>query len=343
MQRWFNRSLRIALTLGLALMLTSAALAQYTVTVLDTNVTGKGKHTDPLLVNGWGIAYLPGGPFWVSDAGTGWSTLYDGSGNPQSLQVVVPGANGGQGSPTGIVANNSQEFQIDSWPSAFMFATLDGTIQGWSHFSPSASLIAVNNSSSGASYTGLAVTTHSSGNKLYACNFTTGMIEMYDASFNLVKTFTDSQLPAGWVPFNAQDIGGQLYVAFAQSNGGPNGVIDIFTESGTFVKHLAHGSPLNQPWGMAMAPSNFGALSNTLLVANNTNTGTISGFNPTTGAFVGTLTGSNGKNIIVNQIWGIEFGGGNSQDGQTNQLFFAAGPVNNTDGEFGYIQPAAVR
>jgi len=338
MQRWFNRIFKIALALGLALMFTSAALAQYTVAVLDTNLSGKGRHTDPLLVNGWGIAYAPGGPWWVSDEGTGWSTLYDGSGNPQSLQVVVPAANGtGTGSPTGIVYNGSTQFQIDTWPSVFMFATLDGTIQGWSSFSPSASLIAVNNSSSGAVYTALAVTSHSSGNSLFACNITTGMVEMYDGNFNLTKTFTDTALPKGYVPFGIQDIGGQLYVAFAQSNGNAGGVIDIYTEQGTLVKHLAHGSPLNQPWGLAMAPSNFGTLSNTLLVSNNTNTGTINGFNPTTGAFVGTVKGSNGKNIIINQIWGIGFGGGNTEDGQTNQLFFAAGPANNADGEFGYI------
>lgn len=342
MQRWFNRTLTLGLSLGLALMFASStALAQYTATLLDTNLPGKGDHTDPLLVNGWGIAYAPGGPWWVSDEGSGWSTLYDGSGNPQSLQVVVPAANGtGVGSPTGIVYNGSQQFQVEGWASVFLFDTLDGTIQGWSPISnPNQSIIAVNNSSSGASYTALAITSHSSGNSLFACNFTTGLVEMYDGNFNLVKTFTDTSLPKGAVPFGIQDINGQLYVAFAASNGGPNGLIDIFTEDGTFVKHLAHGAPLNQPWGMAMAPSNFGPLSNTLLVSNNTNTGTINGFNPTTGKFVGTVTTSAGKAIVINQIWGIGFGGGNSQDGQTNQLFFAAGPANNADGAFGYISP----
>jgi uncharacterized protein (TIGR03118 family) len=345
MQRWFNRTLRIALTLGLALIFASAAFAQFTETILDTNLPGKGMHTDPLLVNAWGLAYGPGGPFWISDEGSGWSTLYDGSGNPQSLQVVVPGANGGTGSPTGIVYNGSSQFQIDSWPSEFMFATIDGTIQGWSHFSPSASLIAINNSASGAVYTGLAVTNHSSGNDIYACNIATGLVEMYDGNFNLVKTFTDTGLPKGAaVPFGIQDINGTVYVAFAAANGGPNGVIDEFSESGTLIKRLIKGSPLNQPWGIAMAPSNFGALSNTLLISNNTNAGTINGFNPTTGAFVAAVTGSNGKAITITQLWGIEFGGGSSENGQTNQLFFTAGPpASNADGEFGYIQPATAR
>lgn len=341
MQRWLTRPLTLALSLVFALtFFSSAALAQYTPTLLDTNLAGKGKHTDPLLVNAWGLAYAPGGPFWVSDEGSGWSTLYDSSGNPQSLQVIVPAANGnGTGSPTGLVYNSSNEFQIDSWPSEFMFSTLDGTIQGWSHFSPSASLIAVNNSSSKASYTGLAVTSKPTGNMIYATNITSGLIEMYDSSFSLVKTFTDTSLPKGAVPFGIQDINGQLYVAFAAANGGPNGLIDIFTEDGTLVKQLVHGSPLNQPWGIAMAPSNFGALSNTLLVSNNTNTGTINGFDPNTGKFVGTVVGSNGKPIVINQLWGIEFGGGSSSNGQTNQLFFTAGPANNTVGAFGYISP----
>src|SRR5579863_2235509 len=284
MQRWFTRTLTLSLALGLSLIfISSAAFAQYTGTILDTNLNGKGKQTDPLLVNAWGLAYAPGGPFWISDEGTGWSTLYASSGNKQSLEVIVPKANGtGFGTPTGMVYQGSNEFQIDSWPSEFIFATLDGSIQGWSHFDPSTTLVAVNNSGSNASYTGIAVTSKSSGNNLYAANFNTGLVEMYDGSFNLVKTFTDSQVPKGFVPFGIQDIAGQLYVAFAAANGGPGGVIDQFTEQGTFVKHVATGSKLNQPWGIAMAPSNFGPLSNTLLVANNTNTGTIVGFNPST-------------------------------------------------------------
>jgi uncharacterized protein (TIGR03118 family) len=340
MQRWFTRTLTLSLALELSLMfISTAALAQYTGTILDTNLNGKGKQTDPLLVNAWGLAYAPGGPFWISDEGTGWSTLYDASGNKQSLEVIVPKANGtGFGTPTGMVYQGSSEFQIDTWPSEFIFATLDGSIQGWSHFDPSTTLVAVDNSGSNASYTGLAVTSKSSGNNLYAANFNTGLVEMYDGNFNLVKTFTDSQVPKGFVPFGIQDIGGQLYVAFAAANGGPGGVIDQFTEQGAFVKHVATGTKLNQPWGIAMAPSNFGPLSNTLLVANNTNTGTIVGFNPSTGAFVGTVSIGN-KPVVINQLWGIEFGGGNLSDGQTNQLFLTAGPSNNTVGAFAVIQP----
>jgi uncharacterized protein (TIGR03118 family) len=173
---------------------------------------------------------------------------------------------------------------------------------------------------------------------IYAADFANGKVDMYDSTFTLVKSFTDTSLPKNATPFGIQDINGKLLVAYADAAGGPNGVIDIFTEDGVFVKHLIHGAPLNQPWGMALAPSNFGPLSNTLLVTNNINNkGTINGFNATTGKFVGTVTSSAGKPIFIDQIWGIMFGGGTPLNGQTNQLFWAAGPLNNVDGAFGYI------
>jgi len=339
MQRWFNCTLALALSLGLVLMCSGSALAQYTLTVLDSNVSGHGQ-LDPLLVNGWGLAYLPSAAFWVSDAGSGWSTLYDGMGNKQSLEVLIPAANGPYGgSPTGIVANNSEQgFLVDGWPSYFIFDTLDGTIQGWSPLSPNQSIIAVNNNSKGASYTGLAISQKF--NMIYAADTANAKVDMYDSNFKLVKSFTDPSLPKNATPFGIQDIDGYVLVAYADATGGPNGVIDVFTENGVFVKHFAKGAPLNQPWGMAVAPSNFGALSNTLLVSNNLDkVGDINAFDIKTGKFVGTVTGSNGKPIHIDQIWGIEFGGGTPLNGQKNQLFWAAGPLNNVDGAFGYISP----
>jgi uncharacterized protein (TIGR03118 family) len=301
-------------------------------------VKSTGKKGDTQLINPWGLAYGPGGPFWLSDEGSGLSTLYTGTGVKQSRVVTVPPASGsGLGSPTGIVYNGSSEFQIDSWTSAFLFATLDGTISGWSHFDPTTALVAVNNSSSGAIYTGLAITNHSSGNYLYAADFWNNKVDVYDGNFNFVMSFTDTSLPAGYAPFGIQDINGQVYVAFAKTNGKAGGYIDIFDENGTFVQTLIHGKPLNQPWGFALAPSDFGPLSSTLLISNNTNSGTINGFNPTTGAFVGTLETSAGKKIMINQLWGIEFGGGTANNGNTDQLFYTAGPKNNLDGVFGVI------
>ena len=256
--------------------------------------------------------------------------------------VTVPAGSGsGKGSPTGIVYNSSSEFQLDSWTSAFIFATLDGTISGWSNFDPSNALIGVNNSSSGDMYTGLAITKHASGNMIYAADFAHNKVDVYNGEFKLVTTFTDTSLPAGFAPFGIQDIGGKLYMAFAAQNGGAGGYVDIFKENGAFVKTLIKGAPLNQPWAFAVAPKTFGSLSGTLLVSNNTNTGTINGFNLKTGALVGTVTNATTKKpIVINQLWGIEFGGGSANNGNTNQLFFTAGPANNKDGIFGVINVA---
>ncbi len=312
----------------------SAALAQYQPTYLVSDKSG-AKHTDPLLKNAWGLTYAPSAPFWVSDEADGWSTLYDGKGNPQSLQVIVPPASGtGSGSPTGIVYNGSTEFQIDSWTSVFLFATLDGTISGWSSFNPSAALIAV--TSSGASYTGLAITSKTSGNFLFAADAANNKVDIYDGSFNFVKSFTDTALPTGFAPFGIQDVAGKVYVTFASTSGGSGGYVDIFDETGKFLKHLVHGKPLNQPWGLAVAPANFGPLSSTLLVSNNNSKGTINGFNLTTGKLVGTMMTPANKPVTINGLWGIEFGGGSSANGNTNALYFTAGP-GDTDGYFGVI------
>jgi len=338
MQRLFVRTTALSCLAFLLVFASSTALAQYKLTNLTSNQTGKAKHQDALLQNAWGLVYAPSGPFWISDEWDGWSTLYNGAGVPQSLQVIVPPASGtGPGSPTGIVYNGSDEFKIDTWTSVFLFATLDGTIQGWSQFNSSATLIAVNNSANKASYTGLAITSKSQGNFIYAADMANNKIDVYDGTFTFVKSFTDAKIPKGFVVFGIQDIKGQLYVSYVSASGGGGGYIDIFTEAGKFVKRFTQGAPLNQPWGFAVAPKNFGPLSNTLLISNNTNTGTINGFNLTTGKFVGTIKNSAGKPIKIDQIWGIDFGGGTANNGKTNQLFFTAGPNNNVNGLFGVI------
>jgi uncharacterized protein (TIGR03118 family) len=335
-----RHKMALTLCLGLAVLFVSnAALAQYQLKNLVSNQIKAAKFADPLQVNGWGLARSAGSPFWVSDQGSGWSTIYTGAGVKEGLVVSVPSFDGaGPGQPTGIVANGSADFQIGGWPTFFLFATLDGTISGWApQTNRNDAIIVVNNWAAGASYTGLAVTNRASGNLLYAANLAKNVVEVYDGGFNLVNSFTDSTLPAGYAPFGIQDIGGLVYVAFAQTNEAPGGYIDIFREDGTFVKTLAAGAPLNQPWGFAVAPKNFGPLSNTLLVSNNTNNGTINGFNLETGQFVGTVRDTNGKNIAIDQLWGIEFGGGSASNGRTNQLFFTAGPANNLAGTFGVI------
>ncbi len=312
------------------------AHAQYQVTNLVSNQEKTAKTTDPLIVNAWGLTYGPGGPFWISDNGSGWSTLYSNTGAKVPLDVFIPTAGGdGPGTPTGIAFNGSQDFKIKGSPAAFIFATLDGTISGWAPaVNHDAAIIAV--TTPGASYTGLAISSKTSGNVLLATDNANNKVDIYNAEFKLIKSFTDTTLPAGFSAFGIQDFNGLVYVAFASSSGAAGGFIDIYSEDGTFLKQLAHGSPLNQPWGFAVAPKNFGDFSNTLLVSNNTNSGTINAFNAVTGQFVGTLKDVNGDVIRIDQLWGIEFGDGTS-NGATNQLFFTAGPDNNFAGTFGVI------
>jgi uncharacterized protein (TIGR03118 family) len=321
------------------MFVSGTALAQYTNTKLTSNQAGKAKHMDTLLINGWGLAYAPGAPFWLSDEGSGWSTLYNGAGVPQSLQVIIPSESGsGAGTPTGIVYNGSSEFQIENWTSLFLFDTLDGTIQGWSHFEPSRTLIGVDNSKSHAVYTGLAITSKTSGNFVYAADVNNNHVDIYDGTFTFVKSFTDSTIPKGFVVFGIQDIKGQLYVSYVSASGGSGGYIDIFKEDGTFVKRFAQGKPLNQPWGFAVAPKTFGPLSGTLLISNNTSAGTINGFNLKTGKLVGTVSNAAGKPLKIDQLWGIEFGGGSAANGSKNQLYYTAGPNNEANGLFGVIK-----
>lgn len=343
---------KIALTvfLGLGLMLaSSAAMAQYQLTNLDSNQLGWANHTDPLQVNGWGIARSAGSPWWVSDQGSGWSTLYDAKGDIEGLKVLIPTAgNGpdlpagrnGPGQPTGIVYNGAPdgEFPVAGWPSIFIFATLDGTISGWAPQSnKNQAILAVDNSASGSQYTALAITNKPSGNFIYATDLVNNKVDVYDGTFTWVTSFTDPTIPSGWGPFGVTDIGGLVYVSFVDIAEGPGGIIDVFNEDGTFVNRLIEGAPLNQPWGFAVAPKNFGPLSNALLISNNTNSGTINGFNSLTGKFIGTLKDTSGKPIVINQLWAIGFGGGTAANGRTNQLFFTAGPGNNLAGTFGVI------
>ena len=356
-----RRAIYFSLVAGLLVTLaSSAALAQYQLTVLDSNQFSKAVNDDPLLANGWGLVHGPNTPWWVSDNTSGWSTLYQGSGTQvQQLKVLIPtagngpdspkGANG-PGSPTGVVFNHGNgagDFQVEGWPSLFIFATLDGTIDGWAPQSNRNRAIVAVDTSTNASpsvYTGLAITNRASGNLLFAADMANNKIDVYDATFTPAKlangAFTDSAIPAGFAPFGIRDINGLVYVTYANVSGGGGGFVDVFKEDGTPVtpgKPLIHGAPLNQPWGIAAAPGNFGPLSNTLLISNNTDRGTINAFDPNSGRFVGKMKDTHGDPIRIDQLWAIDFGDGLGANGAVNQLFFTAGPDNNFAGEFGTI------
>ncbi len=327
-------------TIGLVLMfLSSSTLAQYKLTNLVSNQFKEAIHDDPLNVNAWGLARAGGSPWWVADNGSGWTTIYNGAGVKQGLIVEIPPTPAGAvGSPTGVVFNGSQEFPVQGRPSIFLFDTLDGTISGWAPQSDlHKAIIAVDNSASSASYTALAITNKASGNVLFAADAAHNKVDMYDGQFHLLGSFTDATVPPGFSVFGIRDIDGVVLVSFAASSGAAGGFIDIFSESGQLVKRFAQGAPLSQPWGFAVAPSNFGPLSNTLLISNNTNSGTINAFNAATGQFVGVMKDTNGAVIHIDQLWAIDFGGGTANNGAKNRLFFTAGPHNNFAGTFGSI------
>ena len=333
------RKIAVAACLGLGLFTFShLAQAQYQLTNLVSNQLNQhATTTDPLLVNAWGIARSATSPFWVSDNLSGWSTLYTGAGTAEALRVLIPTAgngpveptgNNGVGLPTGIVFNGSTtDFLVSGKSSSFIFATLDGTISAWAPgVNRNLSMLVVDKSATKASYTGLAITSNPSGNFLYAADNTNNHVDMFDGSFTLMQSFGDPSIPSTFSVFNVQDIGGMVYVTYAAIDGSAGGFVDIFTENGVFVKTLIHGGPLNQPWGVTLAPSNFGPLSSTLLVGNNSTPGTINAFNPMTGKFVGTLRDQFGFPMLFVNLWGIEFGGGATNNGAANQLFFASGP-----------------
>jgi uncharacterized protein (TIGR03118 family) len=318
--------------------------------------SGSGaEHTDPKLINAWGIAFNPAGFVWVANNGSASSTLYDGNGVPQSLVVAIPPGSAGASSPTGIVFNSGATFQVTqngvSGGSAFIFASENGTLSGWSPaVNRTNAIIAVDTGAGGAVYKGLATTTFSGASYLYAADFRNGRVDVYDSTWNRVTLpggFNDPNLPADYAPFGIQAINGRIYVAYAQRSAGGSpggseenkgaglGIVDVFDGGGTLIRRLVTGGALNAPWGLAIAPANFGAASNMLLVAN-FGDGKINAYNADTGAFAGALARSGGAPIVIDGLWGIAFGPGvNSQP--TNTLFYTAGPGDEAHGAYGRI------
>jgi uncharacterized protein (TIGR03118 family) len=293
---------------------------------LVSDLPGVAKFMDPDLVNPWGIAFSSGSPIWVSDNGAGLATIYNGAGVKQGLVVSIPAPGGGPGAPTGQVFN---PVSTDFGGAHFMFSTEDGTIAAWS--GGTTATLPVDNSGSRAVYKGLAIANNGGSNFLYATNFRLGRVDVFDNHFNFVGSFTDGGVPTGYAPFNIQSFGGMLYVTFALQDsamhddvpGAGHGFVDVFTPSGSFVQRLVSMGALNSPWGLAMAPSNFGQFSGDLLVGN-FGDGTINAFNPMTGVQIGTIDGSTGKPLVNEGLWGLAFGNG-ANGTSKDFLYFTAG------------------
>ncbi len=284
------------------------------------------------------------------DGGTGVSTLYDGNGNPQSLVVSIPG-----GKPTGIVFNGSRDFVVTkgtlSGPAAFIFSTENGIIAAWAPaVDPTHAITVVDNSTSGAIYKGLALAADGTRFLLYATDFHNRKIDAFDRSFNPVTVpggFADSSVPRNYGPFGIQNLGGSVYVTYARQDqdreddvpGRGEGLVNAFTASGTLIRRIAKGGPLNAPWGLAIAPADFGVFSNMLLIGN-FGDGVINAFDFSRNRFVGALSTPDREPIVIPGLWGIAFGNGlNNQP--TSTLFFAAGPDDEEHGLYGRIDVVA--
>lgn len=305
-------------------------------TNLVSNVPGLAATTDSNLINPWGVAFSATSPFWISNQGSGTSTLYDGAGNKVPLVVSIPGGAPPVTGPTGQVFNSTTGFSLPNGSAAkFIFDSLNGTIAGWNGGTSAVTEV----TTPGAIYTGLAIANSGAATYLYAAD-STGQIRVFSSSFlavSLAGNFTDPNAIAGYNPFNIQAIGSNLYVTYAkltpQGTGLPGGYVDVFNTDGTFVRRLTTGGSLYAPWGVTLAPSTFGSFGDDLLIGNFGN-GEINAFNPMTGAFVGTLDGTNGQPIVNDYLWSLDFRtGGTNVD--TNALYFTAGIDNQQGGLFG--------
>ena len=322
--------------------------------------TAAAAHVDPSLVNAWGIAFNPTGFVWVANQGTSTPTLYDGRGNPQTLVVSVPAGAGGSAGPAGIVYNGTQDFRVSagaaSGVAAFIFAGTGGTLSGWAPAVDRTHAITTVDTGAGAggtaaaaAYTGLTLASYNGINYLYAADFRNGRIDVYDPAWKKTTlpggTFSDGALPAGYAPYGIQAVGNRIYVTYAQrAASGPGeklgpglGIIDVFDPSGAMLKRFATGGVLNAPWGIALAPANFGSAAGKLLVGN-FGDGRINAFDPDSGALAGVLAKADKTPIAVDGLWGIAFGNGINEQ-PANTLFYAAGPANGSHGAYGRIDP----
>ena len=333
-----------------------AASSAYTVTKLVGDTAGAAAQVDSHLVNAWGLVAGPSTPWWTSDNGTNTSTLYDGTGAVIPLVVTVPGG------PTGIVFNGGSGFVISngasSGPATFIFASESGIISGWNQAVPppppaTQALTGTDRSGAGAVYKGLAIASTPAGDQLYAADFHNARVDVFDSSFNLVSTpggFVDKKIPRRYAPHGIQNINGAIFVTYARQDkammadvpGAGRGIVDMFDTSGNFMARVASKGALNAPWGLALAPSDFGDFSGDLLVGNFGN-GMIHAYRQQSNGrwkLRGPLKGSNRKPLKIDGLWGLSFGNGGAA-GPTNTLYFTAGPDRQSHGLFGSLELAA--
>jgi len=377
-------SLRFAVSGVLALIMEAACFGQhYTQTNLVSNEAGVAPVTDPQLINPWGISRGSGTPWWVSDQRTGLSTLYNGAGAKESLIVAIPPADPNNtksptGTPTGTIFNGSQtDFLLaPAKPALFLFSTNDGTIAGWNPGVAATLAVTVVKTADGSSYTGLTSAFINGKRFLYAANFNKARVDVYDNAFRPVKlsgersdrnaggdddrssdnSFVDENLPRGYVPFNVQAIGNDIVVTYAlheegarfETDGPGLGFVDIYSSTGRLLRRLEHGDWLNAPWGVALAPLDFGRFSHDLLIGqfsgggDTQSSGFIAAYDLATGKFDGLLQDASGKPLAINGVWALSPGNvsPNNNDAAASpatEVYFTAGPNHGSGGLLGYL------
>jgi uncharacterized protein (TIGR03118 family) len=346
------------LAAGLVAPVGAATTIRFRQTNLVSDIAGVARTTDPNLINPWGMSEPPGGPLWVSDNNAAVSTLYTGDqhGKPLAavpLVVAIP-----NGAPTGQVFNPTTDFVVSaggaSGAALFIFASENGDLTGWNPMVPpgppgsTSTMAEVGVSVPDAVYKGLAMVSTASGNFLLGANFRTGMVDVFDGHWHKVSKpgmFVDPKLPAGYAPFDVALLGGRVYVTYAVQNSakhddvsGPgHGFVDVFTTDGMLQKRLVSHGALNSPWGLAMAPAHWGSFGGDLLVGN-FGDGRINAYDPMTGAFKGTVTNTDGNPVVVEGLWGLEFG--DAAAATPRSLFFTAGIAGEAHGLLGTLVPA---
>ena len=367
--------MKCVFSLGIAIaLLPPVSFGQrYKQTNLVSNVQGIAKVQDDNLKNPWGLTRSSGSPWWVGNNNSGTSTLYDGTGAPQDFFkepngqqgnfIAVPAAKdapaGTIGTPTGVVFNGSNtDFLLvrgkKGTQAIFIFVTEDGTISGWNPGVNVLSAVRVvdhfdEGSGNGAVYKG-ATTAEINGKRfLYAANFRSGKVEVYNSRFARVHmdddAFDDDSIPDGFAAFNVQNIGGSIFVTYAKQDslrhdpvdGDGLGFVDIFTPSGKLISRLEHGDWLNAPWGVVWTPRDFGEFSNSILVGN-FRSGWIAAYNGFTGKFIGFLKNDKKSLVTIDGLWSLTFGNDGGA-GLANTLYFTAGINNENDGLFGTLTP----
>jgi uncharacterized protein (TIGR03118 family) len=358
------RSARMVAFSGLLFALTTlpAAAQHFTrtdLTVDQSSVSPTAPNLDGNLRNAWGLTRSATSAWWVSDNAAGVSSLYDAAGVPQSLVVTIPtlGDSGASSAPTGTAFNYSSGFEIAPGKKAiFLFVTEDGTIAGWNPgVQPTEAVIAFPRSKPAttrrAVYKGCTLVTTAQGTFLYVANFGEGRVDVFDSTFHRVLpgayAFRDLRIPRGYAPFNVQNVGGNVVATFAQKQRGSEdeqhgpgkGFVAVFDPQGRLLLDLQHGSFLNAPWGITESPSDFGVFSHRLLIGNQGD-GTINAFNLVSGRFEGQLLDANGAPLAIDGLWALSFAS-NGASGSAIEMYFTAGPHEETDGLFGKIVPLA--